>query len=115
MKKSMVLMVLLFSGVLVAQDINPNLTVVGDKVKATYYHENGRVEQEGFFKDGKLDGVWVSFDNKGNKKAIGEYANGVKTGKWIFFNESDLCEVEFVQNKVNSIKNLQKNVLVNRN
>ncbi len=115
MKKSVILAALLFSGMLIAQETKPELEAVGNKVKATYYYENGKVQQEGFFKDGKLDGVWVSYDEKGNKKAVGEYADGVKTGKWIFFNESNLCEVAYVDSKVSSVKNLQKNALANRN
>ncbi|CAC9973793.1 MULTISPECIES: toxin-antitoxin system YwqK family antitoxin [Flavobacterium] len=116
MKKSVILAALLFSGILAAQEVNPELEAVGNKVKATYYYDNGRVQQEGFFKDGKLDGVWVSYDERGNKKAIGEYTDGVKTGKWIYFNDNNnLSEVAYVDNKVASVKNLQKNALANRN
>lgn len=115
MKKSVILAALLFSGMLIAQETKPELEAVGSKVKATYYYENGKVQQEGFFKDGKLDGVWVSYDEKGNKKTVGEYTDGVKTGKWIFFNEDGLKEVAYVDSKVSSVKNLQKNALANRN
>lgn len=115
MKKSVILAALLFSGMLIAQETKPELEAVGNTVKATYYYENGKVQQEGFFKDGKLDGVWVSYDEKGNKKTVGEYTNGVKTGKWIFFTEDTLKEVAYVDSKVSSVKNLQKNALANRN
>ncbi|MTH15231.1 membrane-binding protein [Flavobacterium sp. LC2016-01] len=115
MKKSVILAALLFSGMLIAQETKPELEAVGNKVKATYYYDNGKVQQEGFFKDGKLDGVWVSYDEKGNKKAVGEYTDGVKTGKWIFFNEDSLKEVAYVDSKVSSVKSLQKNALANRN
>lgn len=116
MKKSVILAALLFSGILAAQEVNPELEAVGNSVKATYYYDNGRVQQEGFFKDGKLDGVWVSYDERGNKKAIGEYTDGVKTGKWIYFTDNNnLSEVAYVDNKVASVKNLQKNALANRN
>ncbi|QSW91112.1 MULTISPECIES: membrane-binding protein [Flavobacterium] len=115
MKKSVILAAILFSGIVVAQEGKPELEAVGNKVKATYYYDNGKVQQEGFFKDGKLDGVWVSYDEKGNKKAVGEYTDGVKTGKWIYFNENNLNEVAYVDNKVSSVKSLQKNALANRN
>lgn len=115
MKKCVILVAILFSGILVAQEVNPELEAVGNKVKATYYYDNGNVQQEGFFKDGKLDGVWVSYDEKGNKTAVGEYVEGVKTGKWVFFNEKNLCEVAYENNKVSTVKNLQKNALANRN
>lgn len=115
MKKCVILVAMMFTGILVAQEVKPELEAVGNKVKATYYYENGTVQQEGFFKDGKLDGVWVSYDEKGNKVAVGEYADGLKTGKWIFFKENNLSEVAYVDNKVSSVKNLQKNALANRN
>ena len=73
------------------------------------------MQQEGFFKEGKLDGVWVSYDEKGNKVAVGEYADGFKTGKWVFFNQNNLCEVAYENSKVSSVRNLQKNAVVNRN
>ena len=115
MKKCVILVAMMFSGILVAQEINPELEAVGNKVKATYYYENGIVQQEGFFKDGKLDGVWVSYDVKGNKVAVGEYTNGLKTGKWVFFNDKNLCEVAYENSKISSVKNLQKNAIANRN
>jgi antitoxin component YwqK of YwqJK toxin-antitoxin module len=115
MKKCVILAAMMFSGILVAQEIKPELEAVGNKVKATYYFENGKVQQEGFFKDGKLDGVWVSYDEKGNKVAVGEYTDGLKTGKWIFFKENSLCEVAYENSKISSIKNLQKNALANTN
>ncbi|WP_456313904.1 toxin-antitoxin system YwqK family antitoxin [Pseudomonas shirazensis] len=115
MKKCVILVAMMFSGILVAQEVKPELEAVGNKVKATYYYENGKVQQEGFYKDGKLDGVWVSYDENGNKLAVGEYTNGLKTGNWIFFNESKLSEVAYENSKITSIKNLQKNALANRN
>jgi hypothetical protein len=33
-----------------AQENNPKLEAVGQLVKTTYYFENGKVQQEGFFK-----------------------------------------------------------------
>ncbi|TDW49991.1 MORN repeat protein [Flavobacterium sp. 270] len=115
MKKCVILVAILFSGILVAQESKPELEAVGNRVKATYYYENGNVQQEGFFKDGKLDGVWVSYDEKGNKVAVGEYTDGLKTGKWMFFNEKNLSEVAYENSKIASIKNLQKNAVANRN
>ena len=55
------------------------------------------------------------YDEKGNKVAVGEYTDGLKTGKWIFFNENSLCEVAYENSKVSSVKNLQKNALANTN
>ncbi|MBP4139823.1 MULTISPECIES: toxin-antitoxin system YwqK family antitoxin [Flavobacterium] len=115
MKKCVILVAILFSGILVAQESKPELEVVGNTVKATYYYDNGNVQQEGFFKDGKLDGIWVSYDEKGNKTAVAEYKEGVKTGKWMYFNEKTINQVAYSDNKIESVKNLQKNALADRN
>lgn len=115
MKKTMLLGALLITGFLSAQSIKPQLEAYGDLVKATYYYENGQVQQTGFFKDGKLEGQWVAYDQAGNKKSIGEYRNGEKTGKWVFFNDATLAEVNYKDNKVSSVKNWKQEALANRN
>ena len=114
MKNCVILVAILFSGMLLAQETNPTLEIVGQRVKTTYYYENGKVQQDGFFKNGKLDGVWTSYDTNGNKTAIGEYTNGVKTGKWLFMNDNKVSEVNFDNNKITSVKNSKKSALVNQ-
>jgi len=89
MKKYVLMASLLVSGLSFAQEINPKLEEVDGLVKATYYYDNGVVQQQGFFKDGKLDGKWVSFDESGNKKAEAQYSNGEKVGKWMFWNQDN--------------------------
>ena len=42
MKKCVILVAILFSGILVAQETKPELEAVGNKVKATYYYDNGK-------------------------------------------------------------------------
>lgn len=111
MRKYMIIGAVLISGMFFAQTIEPKLEAVNQKVKATYYFENGAVQQEGFFKDGKLDGQWISYDVNGNKKSIGEYNKGVKCGKWFFWNEATLTEVEFSKSKIESIQNWKKDAL----
>ena len=76
----------------------------GDTTIATYYHDNGLVAQEGAFnKEGNLDGVWTSFDTNGKKVAIGNYENGKKVGKWLFWSNNKLKEVDYVDSKVASV------------
>ena len=51
----------------------------GDLTIATYYHDNGAIEQQGSFnKEGDLHGVWTSYDIDGNKVTVGNYVNGKK-------------------------------------
>lgn len=110
----MILAAVLVSGFAFAQAVKPVLEQNGDLVKATYYYENGQIQQEGFFKDGKLNGQWVSYDESGNKKAIGEYANGEKTGKWFFWNDKSLSEVDFSKSKISNVKAWTQEAIVNK-
>jgi len=100
MKKYMIIGAVLISGMISAQKVAPKLEVVNNMVKATYYYDNGQIQQEGFFKEGKLDGKWIAYDTNGNKKSIGEYSNGQKIGKWFFWNEANLSEVDYSNNQI---------------
>ena len=104
MKKIMILGAMLFSAVIFAQKVAPKHEVVGDLVKSTYYHDNGQISQEGFYKDGKVHGQWTSYNDNGNKVAIGNFENGVKTGKWFFWSDKNLSEVDFSQSKIVAVK-----------
>lgn len=104
MKKIMLIAVLVVSSVTFAQKNEPKLEEVNGMVKATYYHENGKIQQEGFFVDGKLDGKWVSYDSNGLKIAIAEFSKGEKVGSWFFWNNEGLSEVDYSKDAILSIK-----------
>ena len=114
MKKLMILAVVLFSGALFAQNAKPVLKHIRKKIKATYFHENGQVQQVGYFENGKLEGIWVSYDQEGNRIATGEYAQGVKTGKWLFWNDEQLAEVAYNANNISSVKNWSQEAVVTK-
>lgn len=78
-------------------------------IEATYYHDNGKVSQEGTFNlAGKLHGEWVSFDEAGAKLSEGTYDKGVRTGKWFFWTDGNLKEVEFSNNMIASVINKER-------
>lgn len=112
MKKVVVMAALLISGVFYAQEAQPKYEIVGNEVKATYFHDNGQVKQEGNYLNGKLQGKWISYSENGNKVAIGEYNNGVKVGKWFFWTEDTLNEVDYSDNRVADVRKWSKEVLV---
>lgn len=112
MKKYIIIAAVLISGMIFAQDAKPKLEAVGNLVKATYFHENGNIQQQGFFKDGKLQGEWTSYDTKGNKMAIAVYDKGEKTGKWFFWNNSVLSEVDYSKNQIATVKSWKNDALV---
>ncbi len=114
MKKILILGVFLLSGVAFAQTTKPVLEQEGNLVKATYYYDNGKIQQQGYFKDGKLTGQWIAFDEQGNKKSIGTYVNGDKTGKWFFWNNDSLSEVDYSDSRVASVKSWTQEAIVNK-
>tara|TARA_B100001559_G_scaffold139978_2_gene117574 strand:+ start:1785 stop:2144 length:360 start_codon:yes stop_codon:yes gene_type:complete len=72
----------------------------GELTKVTKFHDNGIVFQTGFLKNNKLHGDWISFNKDGSKKSRGNYVNGKKTGKWLFWNDNKLIEADFKDNKL---------------
>ena len=73
-------------------------------IEATYFHDNGEISQKGTFDlAGKLHGDWISFNDAGKKISEGTYSNGVRTGKWFFWNKGVIKEVEFDNNVIASV------------
>lgn len=94
----------------VAQEIKPKFEKEGELIKGTYYYEDGSVRQEGTYKNGQLHGEWISYDQNGKKNAVAQYNEGVKTGKWFFWNKDLLTEVDYDNNaiaEVNSYKEIR--------
>jgi antitoxin component YwqK of YwqJK toxin-antitoxin module len=113
MKKIILIAALLVSGVFFAQEVKPKFDIVDNMVKATYYHDNGQVSQEGFYLYGKLHGKWTSYTTVGTKQTMGEYENGSKVGKWFFWNAASLSEVDFSKSKIDAVKKWSQDALVN--
>ena len=100
MKKLLMMMALVLTGVLYAQDVKPQFEKSGDLVKGTFFFQDGTIQQKGTYKDGKLHGKWVSYDATGTKIAAAQYRNGKKVGKWFFWNNGTLTEVDYTDNSI---------------
>lgn len=95
-----------------AQDNLKKVTTVqkGDLIEATYYSANGSIEQQGTFnKEGKLHGLWVSYNADGEKITSGNYENGKKVGKWLFWNDDTLKEVDYENSQISNVVEKDKN------
>lgn len=106
MKKIVLVAVLLFMGALGFSQEKKVVNVVkeGSLYKVTYYHDNGEIAQEGFFnEENKLDGIWKSYNSNGKKVSMGSYDNGQKIGKWFFWHEDKLTEVDFKNYRVAAV------------
>lgn len=104
MKKLIVAACILLASVMQAQEVEPKFEKAGDLVKATYFYADGTIKEQGFFKNKKLEGTWVSFDKKGNKTAIGHYEAGKKVGKWFMWKKEGLKEIDFKDNTIASVQ-----------
>ena len=70
-------------------------------IDVTYYHDNGVVSQKGSYTlDGKLHGEWLSFNAQGEKTVSANYDNGKKVGKWFYWNNETLKEVDYNENVI---------------
>ena len=108
MKKLMMILVMAFTFGAVAQDVEPKFEKEGDKVKATYFHTNGEIAQQGYFMNEKLDGEWKMFNDKGDKIAMGNYSKGAKTGTWMFWEGDIVKEVNFSDNRIAAVTEAKK-------
>lgn len=52
-----------------------------------FYDESGRLTLTGFYYNNKPDGLWQSWDRKGNVVSSARYDKGKKTGEWLVRSE----------------------------
>ena len=91
-----------------AQEVSPTYEKAGDLVKATYYFEDGAIKEQGFFKNAKLTGTWVSYNKQGQKMMIGQYEAGKKVGKWFAWSPTSLKEISYANNTIVAVKNVEQ-------
>ena len=73
-------------------------------IEVTYFHDNGVASQTGAYTlDGNLQGEWLSFDAKGDKIISANYDNGKKVGKWFYWTDKTLKEVDYSNNAIASV------------
>ncbi|WP_438961543.1 toxin-antitoxin system YwqK family antitoxin [Nonlabens sp.] len=106
--KKILFLCALFVGVLaMAQDVKPEFEKQNDgTIKATYFYSNGDIAQIGTFnKDNERHGEWISYNLEGQKTAQAEYENGKKAGKWFFWSDEQLTEVDYSNNAIVAVNN----------
>ena len=52
------------------------------KVSGRDYHENGKLERIGSFKDGFEEGEWKTYYDNGKLRQIGSLKDGKREGEW---------------------------------
>lgn len=74
-------------------------------IDVVYYHDNGAVSQTGSYTaDGKLQGEWLSFNTEGKKTVSANYDNGKKVGKWFYWTNGTVKEVDYSSNVIAGLK-----------
>ncbi len=114
MKKLLYLVVFAFCFGASAQNMEPKFEKEGEKVKATYFHANGEVSQEGYFLNEKLHGEWKMFNENGEKIAMGNYVKGAKTGTWTFWEGDVIKEVDFNDNRIAAVTESKSSLVKNK-
>jgi len=114
--KNIVMILALFTAlVATAQNDNSQFEKEGNLVKGTFFHDNGAIQQQGFYKKGKLHGEWISYNEAGEKLVLAQYTEGKKTGKWFVWNEGLLTEVDYDNNVIASVTEWSgKNTVVSK-
>lgn len=103
MKKSILILAILFVSVAAFAQTKPEMKLNKETnlIEATYFHANGAISQEGTFNlEKQLHGEWLSYNEKGETITVGSYKNGIKTGKWLFWSNDILKEVEYSDNAI---------------
>lgn len=111
MKQYITLIIVFFTTIMVFGQKEKELTLNEDTglIEAVYYHDNGVVSQKGTFNlDRQLHGEWISFNEQGEKITQGVYRDGLRTGKWTFWQGDTVKEVVYENNLVASVNGVKK-------
>ena len=103
MKKIILLLTVFFVSAATFAQTKPEMKLNKETnlIEATYFHTNGEISQKGTFNlEKQLHGEWMSFNTDGKAISVGSYKNGVKTGKWMFWANDILKEVEYSNNAI---------------
>jgi len=104
MKKILILVCLIVGVAVQAQQKKSLFEKEGKLVKFTSFHDNGAVNEIGYFKNNKLEGVWKKFNTQGKKITLANYKQGAKVGKWFFWTQEGLKEVNYDNNTIVSVQ-----------
>ncbi len=77
-------------------------------IDITYYHDKGAVGQFGAYTlNGLLQGEWLSFNAQVEKLVSANYDNGKKGGKWFYWTNKTLKEVDYNENGIVNVIELK--------
>ncbi len=119
MKKTFLFLVALFLSLNVFAQKEKELVLNEETnlIEATYFHSDGEISQKGTFNlDKKLHGEWISYNKKGEIISVGSYIDGLRTGKWLFWSNDILKEVQYNDNAIAGVSSTENTEgIVSRN
>jgi antitoxin component YwqK of YwqJK toxin-antitoxin module len=62
---------------------------LGDREMFITYHENGRINESGYYINGRCDGIWKRYTESGALLLYARFNNGERQGVWEFRNAED--------------------------
>ena len=68
------------------------------------YYPNGKIKEEGTYKDGEKDEKWTYWHENGQKKSEGTYKDGETDGLWTKWHENGQKKVEATFNNYKFIE-----------
>jgi len=76
----------------------------------TNYFTNGKVMETGQFVNGKMDGVWTSFNEQAVQTGEATYSEGVKIGDWKIFDASGAIryKITYANNRIVTATNFDQ-------
>ncbi len=105
MKITILLFAFLTTSISFAQDKKDiKLNKTTNLIDVVFYHNNGTVSQTGTYTlDGKLHGEWLQFNSEGKKLVLANYDNGRKVGKWFYWTNKTLKEIDYTSNNIANV------------
>jgi antitoxin component YwqK of YwqJK toxin-antitoxin module len=81
-----------------------------DNYHVTNYHTNGKIMETGQFVNGKMEGVWTSFNEQAVQIGEASYSDGLRTGDWKMFDASGALryKITYANNKIVTATNFDQ-------
>lgn len=74
------------------------LEKIDKNTQIAFVFQNDILFEKGMIKNGKREGVWQSFNEKGNIVTEASFSKGVKNGVWIVYDQAEVKYVLYYQN-----------------
>ena len=96
MKKLFLVMFMLMSNYLFSQTTLYTDNDGDGVIEYTLIRNNGSIEEEGYYLNGKMVGTWTSYYTNGVINIRANFKNGLRHGSWTIYEESGKIKFEII-------------------